>query len=250
MDNNGNALIVWYQSDGTNFQIFKSEYRKGVWTHPTSLSDSISLDGQTAYNPQVAMDNNGNAIIVWQQSDASMYHVYHIFKSEYRSAIWKHPTSLSDNISPDGQRAWNPQVAIDNNGNAIIVWYQYDGSTGAFEVFKSEYRSGAWKHPASIADHISPDAVNSLNVVPQVAMDNNGNTIIVWGQTNGATEQVFKSEYRSGVWKHPVNLSDNISPDGKPAWNPQAATNNNGNAVVVWWQYDGTNHQIFKSEYR
>ncbi|MCX6999632.1 MAG: hypothetical protein NT106_04965, partial [Candidatus Sumerlaeota bacterium] len=78
--NNGNAIIVWCQSDGSYNQIFKSEYRGHVWTHPSSLSNNISPNGQNAENPQVAMDNNDNAIIVWHQIDV----LTQIFKSEYR----------------------------------------------------------------------------------------------------------------------------------------------------------------------
>ncbi len=243
MDDNGNAIIVWSQSDGSNYQIFKSEYRSGTWTHPSSLTDNISPDGQDASTPQVAMDDNGNAVIVWYQSDGSNYQ---IFKSEYRSGSWTHPASLSDNISPDGQNASLPQVAMDDNGNAIIVWSQYDGSN--YQIFKSEYRSGTWTHPASLSDNISPDGQNAS--LPQVAMDDNGNAIIVWYQSDGSNSQIFKSEYRSGAWTHPASLSDNISPDGQDAYAQQVAMDDNGNAIIVWRQSDGSNSQIFKSEYR
>jgi len=243
MDNNGNAIITWEQSDGSNFQIFKSEYRGGVWIHPSSLSDNISPDGQYAQNPQVAMDNNGNAIITWEQSAGSNFQ---IFKSEYRGGVWIHPSSLSDNISQDGQNAYNPQVAMDNNGNAIIVWRQFDGAN--YQIFKSEFRGGVWHHPSSLSDNISPDGQSA--VYPQVAMDNNGNTIIVWRQFDGANYQIFKSEFRGGVWTHPSSLSDNISPDGQDAHNPQVAMDNNGNAIITWEQYDSAYWQIFKSEYR
>jgi len=241
MDDNGNAIIVWSQSDGSNYQIFKSEYRSGTWTHPASLTDNISPDGQDASSPQVAMDDNGNAVIVWSQYDGSIN--YQIFKSEYRSGAWTHPASLSDNISPDGQSAFNPQVAMDDNENVVIVWRQSDGNDIS-QIFKSEYRSGSWTHPASLSDNISPDGQDAR--YPQVAMDDNGNAVIVWRQYG----QIFKSEYRSGSWTHPASLSDNISPDGQSAFNPQVAMDDNGNAVIVWRQFDGSNYQIFKSEYR
>jgi len=243
MDNNGNAIIVWHQADGANYQIFKSEYRAGAWTHPTGLADNISPDGQNATDPQVVMGDNGNAIIVWGQSDGLNGQV---FKSEYRSGAWTHPSGLTDNISPDGQNAGSSQVAMDNNGNAIIVWCQYDGENG--QIFKSEYRSGAWAHPSDLADHISPDGQNAMD--PQVAMDNNGNAIIVWGQSDSLNGQVFKSEYRSGAWTLPSGLTDNISPDGANAYFPQEAMDDNGNAIIVWSQSDGSKGQIFKSEYR
>jgi hypothetical protein len=242
MDNNGNAIITWYQSDGSNFQIFKSEYRGGVWTYP-SFSDHISPDGQHAYNPQVAMDNNGNAIITWYQSDGSKDQ---IFKSEYRGGGWTHPSSITDHISPDGQNADYPQVAMDNNGNAIITWEQIDGTN--YQIFKSEYRGGVWTHPLSLSDNISPDGQTASN--PQIAMDNNGNAIIIWYQSDGSKKQIFMSEFRGDVWTHPSSLTDNISPDGQNAYNTQVALDNNGNAIITWYQSDGSNLQIFESEYR
>ncbi len=107
-----------------------------TWTNPASLTDNISPDGQDAAYPQVAMDDNGNAVIVWDQSDGINSQ---IFKSEYRNGAWTNPALLTDNISQDGQSADSPQVAMDNNGNAVIVWQQYDGN-GNNQIFKSEYR--------------------------------------------------------------------------------------------------------------
>lgn len=244
MDASGNAIIVWAQSDGSNNQIFKSEYRNGAWTHPDGLSDNISPDGQEAIRFDLVMDDNGNAIIAWQQSDGANAQV---FISEYRGGAWTHPSGLSDNISPDGQDAFdNFDVAMDNNGNAIIAWEQNDGAKS--QIFKSEYRGGAWTHPADLNAHISPDGQDAE--IPQVAMDDNGNAIIVWLQNDGAVRQIFKSEYRSGAWDHPADLSDNISPDGQAAVYPQVGMDAAGNAIIAWQQSDGANGQIFKSEYR
>ncbi len=244
MDLNGNAIIVWYQYSGADFQIYKSEYRGGAWSHPASLSDAVSLAGQNAFNPQAAMDTNGNAIIVWYQSDGAKYQIY---KSERRAGVWFGPASLNDHISPAGQDAHNPQTAMDASGNTLIAWHQSDGLKS--QIFKSEYRAGAWTHPAGLADSISPDGQDAWD--PQTAMDANGDALIVWWQQDGTHFQIFKSEYRLGVWAHPSGLTDNISPDGHNALIPQVAMDANGNAVMVWYQYISyTSTQIFKSEYR
>ena len=160
---------------------------------------------------------------------------------------WTHPTGLTDNISPDGSSAAATyhQVAMDNSGNAIITWSQSDGSTD--QIFKSEYRGGAWSHPTDITDNISPDGQYAW--YPQVAMDDSGNAIITWQQSDGSTLQIFMSEYRGGTWSHPADLTDNISPDGQDAFYPEAAMDDNGNAIITWYQSDGTNDQIFMSEY-
>lgn len=243
MDNNGNATIVWYQSDGSNNQIFLSEYRNSSWSHPASLSDNISPANEHAYDPQLAMDDNGNAVIVWYQSD-DIYR--QIFKSEYRNDSWTHPTSLNDYISPSAQYADSPQVAMDDNGNAVIVWRQWDGNS--WQISKSEYRESNWTHPADPEDNISPDTMWAY--APQVSMSNNGNTVIVWRQLDASNEQIFMSEFRNDAWHHPTGLSDNISTDGEDAFVPQVAMDNNGKAVIVWYQSDGANDQIFMSEFK
>ena len=125
------------------------------WHHPSNSSDNISIDGQDAQDVQVAMNENGNAIITWQQYDAN--YDYQIFMSQYRDGIWSHPLSLDDNISQDIFEATNPRVAMDNNGNAIIVWQQSDGGSSCFgnpciKIFMSEYRNGIWTHPSSLTE--------------------------------------------------------------------------------------------------
>jgi mRNA-degrading endonuclease HigB of HigAB toxin-antitoxin module len=246
MDNSGNAIIVWMQKDNTGHnQAFMSENRNGKWNHPADIDDNISLNGQNAFGPQVAMDSNGNAIIVWYQSDGSEYRVY---KSEYHNGKWQHPSDVNDRIGLDGPGAWNPKVAMDNNGNAIIVWYESNFST-YFQVFKSEYRDGTWKHPSSLNEAISP--AGSLAHDPLISMASGGNALIVWKQQDGTGKyQIFKSEYRDGKWTTAADLADNISADGTNAGEPQVAMDDNGNAVIVWTQSDGSNTQVYKNEYR
>jgi uncharacterized protein YheU (UPF0270 family) len=137
LSDNGEAVIVWGQSDGSTGQIFRSEFRNGSWTDPENGSDNISPDGQAAASPQVALNDNGEAVIVWYQSDGSKNQ---IFRSEYRDGLWKDPKDLSDNLSPNGEYALIPQVGLNNNWDAVIVWQQFDGMFD--QIFRSEFRFG------------------------------------------------------------------------------------------------------------
>lgn len=245
-DNNGNVLVVWQQSNGATQQIYLSEYRDGVWTHPTDLAgDAVSVGGQYAFPPRVAMDDNGTALVVWQQYDGAYYRIY---TSEYRGGVWTHPADLSDAISPAGSNAYNPSVALDNNGNAVIAWGQYDG--GNYRVYKSEYRNGSWSHPSDLTtDAISLAGENAYS--PKVALSANGAALIVWEQFDGVNFRIHMSEYRGGVWNHPADFDlDALSLGGQDAAAPQVAVDASGDALIVWQQLDGSNVQIFRSEYR
>ena len=242
MDNQGNAIIVWKQSDSNNDQIYKAEYRNGQWTFPADLSDHISISGQPATMPQVAINDNGNAIIVWQQSNGGTL----IFYSKYNNGIWDNPTDLSDNVlSVTTSSSSNPQVAMDNNGNIVVTWFQENGTD--YNIYKAEYRNGQWTKPIDLNDKVNPDGASAF--YSQVAMNDNGDAIIVWQQSNGANTEIYKAEYHDGQWTLP-SISDYISPAGQDALTPQVSMDNNNQIIVVWQQSDGSNDQIYKAEYR
>lgn len=251
MASNGAALIAWQQVAYGAKQIFKSEFRGGTWTHPSGLTDHISQSGTDADCPQVAMNNVGNALVVWSQPDGTScggQPCRQVFKSEYRSSSWHHPTSLSDNISPDGYATDSPQAAMDNNGNALVVWEQLL-SGGGSGIFKSEYRNNTWTNPSSITDFISP-GYPSPAYLPYSAMDDLGTALIGW-QEDAGSYQMFLSEYSGGIWHHPATTNDHISVSGSDVTaGPKIAMGGDGSHLVVWWQNDGSHTQIFKSEYR
>lgn len=245
MDEDGNTIIAWRQYANYDYAIFMSEFRNNSWTHPADLTDFISPGVQMAQEPQLAVNDQGDAILAWQQYDGN---INRIFKSELRDGNWIHPTGLSDGISPLGQSAYSPFAGIDNAGNALIMWMQSDGSRR--QIFKSDYRAGTWTHPTSLLDNISPDGQDVGMPQTAMAMDKNGNALIVWQQPDGSRAQIFKSEYRLGAWTHPTGLLDNISPDGQHAYDPHVAMDDNNQAIIVWKQFDGSTNRMFKSEYR
>lgn len=65
---NGNAVAAWKISNGQNF-IIQACYKPfgSDWTTPANLS----LPGQDAVSPQIAVGNVGNAAIVWQRSNGA-----------------------------------------------------------------------------------------------------------------------------------------------------------------------------------
>jgi len=239
INSTGIGLVVWEQSDGANSLIYKAEFVNGAWTK-TKVTDHISPEGGDAYYPRVAINDNGDAIIVWVQHDGANYRIY---KSERNNWIWTHPVGLDDSISPAGTDANYPRVAMNTSGDAVIVWEQSDGAF--YQIFKSERTNGLWIHPGAASVNISPDGQNAY--YPVVSMDESGDAIVAWEQSDGANWQIFKSERRYGMWVNPLSIGDNISPNFEDAYYPQTAMNDSGQAIITWEQRDGFRYQIFMS---
>ena len=195
MGSNGDAVIAWYQSDGTNWQIFKSERdgTTGNWVHPANLSDNISPNGSTAYFHRVAVNGSSDTVVVWRQYDTA--NNLQIFMSERDGSTgnWTHPADRTDNISPDGTIAREREIDMDDSGHTVIAWLQ--NITGGSRMFMSERNdsSAGWTHPTDLTDYISPDGGSGARP-PYVAVGGNGNAILVWPDSNGSRDQLYMSE--------------------------------------------------------
>ena len=67
MDANGNGLAVWTQDDGTYQNVMANRYTAGSgWGTAAPIETNNVGD---AFDPRVAIGANGNALVVWRQSD-------------------------------------------------------------------------------------------------------------------------------------------------------------------------------------
>jgi hypothetical protein len=246
MTKNGDTLMVWIQRDAGTDRVYASTYRDGTWTDPSGHDDYLSPNANGAENPWPVIDTRGNGVVVWVQGTTSFNG--RIFKSEWNNGVWSNPIDQNDGISPGSTNCQDVHMAIGPNNHIVVAWAQGNGGPD-YSIFKSERRNGVWTHPTSLSDFISP--AGSSAFLPKVAFDGAGNAVIAWLQSDGAHQQVFKSEWRGGTWQHPTSLSDNISPDGTDARKVQVAGGKNGDFVVVWRQdLNATDTGLLRSEYR
>lgn len=246
VDDNGYAIIIWTQWDGTNTRLYLSERdaMTGIWTHPANLTDSIDpLGGFVFVQPQIAMSSNGHAIIAWSQFNAGETKIY-LSERDNVTKVWTHPADINDYISPDGQDAEYPKVAVAENGDAVLVWEQSDGSNTQIFMSQRDGTSGVWNHPADLTDNISPAGQDAVR--PEVAMDDTGNATVAWSQDNGIAVQIFISDYHktNDTWSHPTNISDSLT----PGIDPRLVMGTDGSAALAWTMSNGSNSQVFFSE--
>ncbi|VAX04681.1 hypothetical protein MNBD_GAMMA20-727, partial [hydrothermal vent metagenome] len=165
MDAKGNALAMWFQDDGTGFNILANRYEVGSGWGSAELIDT---GGRW---PQIAMDANGNALAVWTQNDGT------------RSNIWANrylvgsgwDTSELIETGNEGD-VWMPQIAVDANGNAQAVWVQFGGTRRS--IWANRYVAGSGWGTAGIIETDNVEDAWS----PQIALDAEGNALAVWSQ--------------------------------------------------------------------
>ena len=244
----GNAIAAWSRFCICDFKtnIRASYYSPGSgWSQPPL--DLLPWNVDSAYAPDVTIDQAGNAMVIWRQydnSDAS----WHI-RSAYRSADedsggrsddW----SVADDIFGGAQSVRNPKVDADGKGNAVAVWSADsadDGiSSSIYAVARAAGRS--WDEPTLVATLDEGGTDPDLRLAVNAA----GDATVVWvGQDDSGSGYGIYSATRSagsdpdgdrGGWSEPVVVDGGMSSDPGTAG---IAIDGEGNSVAAWAEGTG-----------
>ena len=235
MSADGSAFAVWAQFDGAREDVWSSRYtRSEGWRSPERIETNSA---SRASGLQVAVDPNGNAVAVWAHSDGARYDIW---SNRYTpSGGWG---GTATRIEPnDAGDALAPQLAVDTEGNAVVVWTQFDGMT--FDIWSNRYTpSSGWGTSKRIEHEDQGDASS-----PHIGVDANGNAVAVWAHSDGMTVDIWSNRYTPGTgWGMAERIEVNDLGDARE---PRIAVDPSGNAVVVWKQPDGTSEKIWSNRY-
>jgi len=189
-----------------------------TWLVPTALS-SI---GTNAESPQVAVDTQGDALSVWQNTATRL------IEASSRPAggsAWGAPVVLSSASA----QASVPQVAVDGQGDAVAAWVSLEGGEYSIVAVTRPGLDGAWSAPVTLRK-LGTEAATELR--PDLAVNTQGDAVAVWQRLKGPSEVSIEAASRpaGGLWQSPVTLSET----GDPMHPAEVGIDSAGNATAVW----------------
>ncbi|NOY73058.1 MAG: Ig-like domain-containing protein, partial [Gammaproteobacteria bacterium] len=219
VDSSGNAVAVWQQNS------VETNIVTNLYTFGLGWGTAVSIDGYPgpANSPQVGVDSIGNAIVVWRQYDGS---IDSIVANRYTFGFgWGTAELIENGINS----ALPPQISVDSNGNAIVVWLQDDNvQANRYTTFTG------WETAETIETNVGTP------FTPQVSVDNSGNAIAIWTQNISGQTSVLANRYTTGAgW----GVAALIETNAGLAYDPQIAIGS-GNTMTVWSQDDGVRLNI------
>ena len=185
IDAAGNAVALWRRHDGSKY-IVQAATRPagGTWLAPVDLS----LAGETAKEPRLAVDAAGDAVAVWTRFDGLDLTVQAAVRPA--GGAWQAAArSLGGRRrTPKNRRSRStPRPAPSQSGpgtTAADTWCRARGGS-----------PGSGRKP----DDVSVAGQNAEE--PQVALDPAGNAIAVWSRFDGAKDIVQAAvEPGGGAW--------------------------------------------------
>lgn len=231
VDSQGNAIAVWPQWSETRENVWSNRFTPtNEWGSAQRIEANPNYD---ASNPQVAMNTHGNAIAVWatsitkQSSDFNEVHYYHIWSNRFTpTSGWGSP----ERIDEHEDNAINPDVAMDAQGNAIVVWEHNDGE--GTRIWSNRFTPSSGWGQASRIDG------GGWGWFPRVALDSEGRALAVWFHRSG----MWSNRYTpTGGWGTPERISDELNTIDRP----KLAMNSWGVAMVGWERWDGDRNNLW-----
>ena len=172
--------------------------------YPFNVSDNTTQ----SYQPQIAIDGDGNIHILWMDGGATEYEKSYIYHRVYspESGIWSNIDTISDTLGD----CWIGGAVSDIYGNIHVVWLEYK-SDGSHTYYRELYSGGYWSDIVELTDTQDADQ-------PVIAADSMGGVHVMWNSYHG---YLYKYKGSGGVWQWRdtlgttmVNPSLYAKPDG------------------------------------
>ncbi len=224
----GSVLFVLLLVGALPLQFAEAEETSG-WSTPLRLSTGPALD------PEVVIDANGNALVVWREGDprtlewGGVVHGSWFFIDEG----WEEPEELLWGT------VWRPLVAFGSQGQALVVGGSYSGL--ATNRYEPGYDRNSGSGLASEGGWTGYDkwAYGYTTSRPQMDVDEAGRATIVWAKDGPAVASSWwdsKSVYatRFLVPETPPHREVALTPAEGCDRQPDVAVDSRGSAIAVW----------------
>jgi hypothetical protein len=258
VDADGDAVFIWStptdlacDPDGV-FQCLQTRTR--VRTATGSLTPVQGLSayaaGRDGSDGDVAVDPNGNAVFDWVLTDWNAG----AQRIQGRARAADGTLSGAPLLSAPGQAAIDPELGVDQSANAVFVWRRPDGTTdcGGSSCDRIEARARSADGTLSSTQTIS--AAGGRAFLPDIAVDPNGNAVVVWTRNDGTTgcppnptiqPGCVRVQARSRSAAGTLGSVQTLSAAGQDAANGgKVGIDQSGHAVAVWSRFGGTNWRI------
>ncbi|MEA2271779.1 MAG: hypothetical protein QOI98_487 [Solirubrobacteraceae bacterium] len=226
-DGKGNAVFVWWTSDGTIYQAFaRARSAAGTYGPEQPLDDGT----QNALKPRLAVTAKGKAVFTW-------YRFVTGDDFNVRERVRSPAGALSpvQTLSDLGESALDPVVAVDGSGNAVFAWQRYIPGASTIRA-RARAGTGALSAIQTLSD-ADKDAHS-----PRIGVNSGGDSIVVWESDSSGNPRRILERGRSaaGTLGAIMTLSDVT----RAAQTPQLAMNPLGNALVAFQRASGLDRRI------
>jgi hypothetical protein len=170
IDGSGDAVIVWSQE---NIILSKAFVDRALSTLPLTVSNPAYV----SLRPDVKLDEEGNAVVVFER-----YNAMHKFIAgaslAKRASAWGTPVDISGPSPSDAAAAGYPVFAMNSIGDGVVIWKEWTGSNMVIQG--AGYSLGTWSFIKTLSSLSGNSGASTPSYDIAVTLNEAGNILAIW----------------------------------------------------------------------
>ncbi len=227
MDDDANFVITWQSEDGDGQGIYARAYDNSGAEVAAQFRVNQTTGGDQ-FGPAVAMADDASFVVTWTGDDGDGPGVY----ARQFTALGAPEAGEFRVNSETSSEQQSPRVAVDADGDFVVVWTSKDQDGDSFGVFGQRYNSNG--STAGTEFQVNTYTTSDQQA-PDVAMADSGAFTVVWQSQaqDGDSWGVYAQEYDSTGATVGGETRVNVGTAGQQL-GPRIGMDAGGNYLVVW----------------
>jgi hypothetical protein len=222
----GDFMVVWEDFRNDNSDI----YLKRFDLNGNPLGDDFRVNDSLGYVyhglPQVACDESGDFVVVWEDERGEL---------DIYGQLFDHLGNLvGANFKVNGDSGTDlhnsPSCDMSKSGDFAVVWSANAGSVK--NIYGRLFGSNG--QPKDTCFKINDADPQVDDPVPKVSLDSLGNFVVAWKDKRSGQEHIYLQRYDHNGVKMGVNFQVNSDNPDPTQSEPDLDLNKKGEFVVVW----------------
>jgi hypothetical protein len=234
LSSDGGTIVVWADYRSGTADIYAQKFDangNALWTANGVAVCTYTNDQE---NPRLVSDDNGGAIIVWQDyRSGANYDIYAQRLDANGNALW---TANGVAVSSASRSQETPTIVRDGSGGAIIAWEDFRyGLTYGWDIYAQRIDSNG--NALWTSGGVAVSSASGGQVSPEMIGDSNGVTIIVWKDNRTTNQELYAQKLNANG--APQWTADGILVSSATGYKErQRIVSDDNGGVIVAWQND------------
>jgi hypothetical protein len=223
---------VWREDRGGDFDLYLQKRYDNNAKDPVWPADDLLVHDSTfyQYNPDAAVDAEGNIYIVWSDWSEGNSNIYARKITPAGEDAWGEAERI--NFSADSN-SYNPRIAMGTNDDFYVVWEDYRDPAGG--IYAQRFSLEGARRWASGDVKVSV-VETTRQYRPDVAISESGYIYIVWEDWRNNNADIYLQILNyNGVPEEDSDVRIDGSDDRSDQTRPRIAPLNNEDSFFIAW---------------